>query len=238
MKHTVYMGWDSREPVAYDVARASILRRTDPKACRVVPLELGGELLGPLLTRPVETRDGQLWCPISEAPMATEFAVSRFAVPFLKRKGWAAFTDCDVIIRADVADLFALADPKFAVQCVKHEQAVRPGEIKMGNQPQTAYSRKNWSSVVLWNCSHPAHEALTVEALNTWPGRDLHAFRWLPDELIGELPREWNHLVGVDPPAEAEAAKLLHYTLGGPWLAGWAGGPMDAAWTEEAAHGR
>lgn len=242
-KLKIYLGWDSRAGIAYDVARFSILRRSSlPKTTQVFPLELEKLREQGVLTRPVERKDGNLWCPISEAPMATEFAISRFAVPLLaRRKGWALFADCDIICYEDVAKLFALADPKFAVLVVKHQQpAVEAGVTKMDGQQQTNYHRKNWSSVVLWNCAHPSNAALTHEVLNTWPGRDLHAFKWLKDEEIGELPGGWNHLVDVQPPYHPERTptgpKIAHLTLGGPWFKGWTHGQgsFDAAWLAEA----
>lgn len=226
------MGWDPRESVAYDVARYSILSKAShKKSVQVVPIELKNPKISNILTRKIETKDGRLWCPISEAPMATEFAISRFCVPFLKQKGWALFCDCDVLCLADIEELFALADNKYAVMVVKHNQ--QPTEaIKMDGQVQTKYSRKNWSSVILWNCSHPANKRLTLENLNTWPGRDLHAFKWLEDEEIGELPQEWNFLVGVNTPTD-KPFKMLHYTLGGPWFKDWKGHEMDYYWIEE-----
>jgi hypothetical protein len=106
--------------------------------------------------------------------------------------------DCDVLLRADIADLFALADPKMAVQCVQHRQ--EDGALtKMDGQVQTFYARKNWSSVMLFNLRHPALKVLTEAKLNTWTGRALHGFNWLADQFIGALPPEWNHLVGVEP---------------------------------------
>lgn len=234
-KFRIYLGFDSRERAAYDVARASILRRTSlPKRTQVFPIELENMQRLGLLTRPVERRDGKLWCPISLAPMATEFAISRFAVPFLAKDGWTLFADSDVLCLADIGELFALADDRYAVMVVKHHHA--PVEtIKMDGQIQTIYPRKNWSSVVLWNCSHPANQNLTLEALNTWPGRDLHAFKWLKDEEIGELPRRWNWLVGVTENAGDEpGGKLLHYTLGGPWFKDWKSAPLDEVWLAEA----
>jgi len=74
---------------------------------------------------------------------------------------------------------------------------------------------------VLWHVDHPANQRLTLDVLNTWPGRDLHAFKWLNDDEIGELPHEWNYLIGVDPPDDVEKAKLLHYTLGTPDMPGY-----------------
>jgi lipopolysaccharide biosynthesis glycosyltransferase len=190
------------------------------------------EHLNDYLTRPIEIKDGRMWCPISEAPMATEFAISRFCVPFLQKKGWALFVDCDIVCLADIAELFALADEKYAVMVVKHQHTPR-NAVKMDNQIQTSYARKNWSSVVLWNCDHPANKRLTLEKLNFSPGRDLHAFNWLKDDEIGELNYGWNCLVGIDDP-DAVRVGILHYTLGGPWIEGWAGGPMDDVWNAEA----
>lgn len=231
MSQVIYIGWDRREARVYDVARYSILRRTSsPKTTRIVPLQLDN--LTNILTRPIEYRDGKMWCPISEAPMSTEFAISRFVVPFLQEKGWALFCDCDVLCQSDISELFALADPRYALMVVKHQ--LKPTEeVKMDGQTQTFYHRKNWSSVVLWNCQHPAHRQLTVDLLNQAPGRDLHAFCWLRNEEIGELPLMWNYLVGVNPYPAAPVG-LLHYTLGGPWFPGWSGGPADKVWLLEA----
>lgn len=231
---SVFLGYDAHEHAAYEVAKFSIERRASVPVL-VTPLVLSQ--LSHVMHRPVERRDGRLWCPISEAPMSTEFAISRFCVPFLQQEGWALFADCDVLCLADIAELFALADPHYAVQVVKHEYVPVAGK-KMDGQTQTAYPRKNWSSVVLWNCAHHSHARLTHNNLNHWPGRDLHAFKWLDDGEIGELPQEWNWLVGVTQEEIGMSdmlpyAKLLHFTLGGPWFPEWAGGPCDELWIQE-----
>jgi lipopolysaccharide biosynthesis glycosyltransferase len=229
MSNFIFIGYDSREREAYDVAKFSIQRRAS-KAPMIFPLKLHA-LQQWLLTRPVEMRDGKMWCPISQAPMATEFAISRFCVPHLRSKGWALFVDCDIICLADINELFALADDKYAVMCAKHDYTPT-GTTKMDGQPQTTYNRKNWSSIVLWNCAHPSNKKLTVEVLNTWPGRDLHAFKWLDDSEIGELPKEWNYLDGVYPFPNPDI-KLAHLTNGGPFNKGWKGGQMDQMWLME-----
>jgi lipopolysaccharide biosynthesis glycosyltransferase len=164
---------------------------------------------------------------LSGAPQSTEFATSRFLVPFLHRKGWCLFTDCDVVFLGDISELFALADSRYAVQVVKHQH--NPVEsVKMDGQAQTSYDRKNWSSVVLWNCDHPAHHRLTLGMVNWWPGACLHRFCWLKDDEIGSLPNEWNWLVGVQPkPADP---KIAHFTLGGPFLPGWTSKEHDDIW--------
>lgn len=226
MNKYVYVGYDPREQDAFDVAEFSILRHSSEDIA-VVPLRLKD--LKQFLWRPIEQRDGRMWCPISQAPMSTEFAISRFAVPLLRPGGWAVFVDCDILCRVDIAELFALADPQYAVQVVKHNYAPT-GTVKMDGQVQTTYSRKNWSSVILYNCAHPSHRKLTMEVLNTWPGRDLHAFKWLSDDEIGALPEEWNYLVGhshID-----TEPNLVHYTLGTPNLPGYENCEYAEQWRE------
>jgi hypothetical protein len=224
--NTIYMGHDPREQIAYDVAEKSIRYRT--RDVLINPLKLGQLSM---LTRPVERKDGKLWCPISRAPMATEFAISRFCVPFLQSSGWALFVDCDILCLSDIAELFALADDRYAVQVVKHKHE-SGAAVKMDDQAQTYYARKNWSSVILWNCGHPGHQALTQHVLNNWPGRDLHAFQWLKDQDIGTLPQHWNWLVNVTP-GEPEAKGILHYTLGGPWFKNLQPTKLDSFWLKE-----
>lgn len=174
---------------------------------------------------------GTLWDEISGAPMATEFALSRFLAPLLAQSGWCAFLDCDTVTLDDIAKLFALAKAEYAVMCVQH--GVLEGRAyKMDGQVQLPYHRKNWSSAMLFNCDHPANKALTLDLINRAPGRDLHRFCWLDDCCIGRLPAEWNWLVGVNPrPSEP---KLAHFTLGGPWLPGWVAHEHDELWLSAA----
>lgn len=226
MSLRVYMGWDSRETAAYEVAQKS-LQANASRRVEVVPLKVQDLYQRRLLVRPVERHDGQMWDHLSGAPQSTEFATSRFLVPILHRTGWALFTDCDMVFHGDIAELFALADDRYAVMVVKHQH--NPVEsTKMDGQAQTAYYRKNWSSVILWNCDHQAHHRLTLDMVNFWPGSCLHRFCWLKDEEIGSLPAEWNWLVGVQPkPAEP---KIAHFTLGCPCLPGWTPREHDELW--------
>ena len=230
MKRSIWIGHDPREQDAFEVAVRSIAAHSkEPIPTFAVSLEVL-QSRG-LYTRPTEHRDGRLWDVTSDAPMSTEFAISRFFVPLLAgpEAEWAVFMDCDVLLRTDIAELFELADPAKAIQVVKHDQ--RPTErVKMDGQVQTAYPRKNWSSVMLWNLRHPAHQTLTAAKLNAWAGRALHGFQWLADEFIGDLPAEWNHLVGVEPPNPA--AKLVHFTLGTPSMDGYADCEFASEWWE------
>lgn len=217
MKCSVWIGYEPREQDAFEVAVNSL--RAHSGDVDFYAVDLGNLVPMGLYQRPTTRNEGRLWDKISGAPMSTEFAISRFFVPILDREhDWAVFMDCDVMLRADIAELFELADPTKAIQVVQHEH--RGAElVKMDGQPQTSYPRKNWSSVMLWNLRHPANSALTLGKLNSWAGRALHAFQWLDDSFIGALPPEWNHLVGVEP--ENPDAKLVHFTLGVPSMEGY-----------------
>lgn len=208
----VFVGYDRREHDAYIVTVKSLLKRSTIPVC-VTTLDASRLRDSGLLTRPVDSRGGVIWDLNSSAPCATEFSNSRFLTPLLAQDGWALFVDCDVVFLEDVAELMKLADPAYAVMVVKHQMRNVCG-IKMDNQPQVAYARKNWSSVVLFNCNHQSNRRLSIDDINRRPGRDLHAFYWLADEEIGELPYEWNWLVGVQPKPEKPC--IAHYTLGVP----------------------
>ncbi len=117
-----------------------------------------------------------------------------------------------------------------AVYCVKHQYKPVLG-IKMDGQIQTAYARKNWSSVMAINCDHSANKALNLELVNTVPGRDLHRFCWLEDDQIGELPLEWNYLVGVS--QENVDPNIIHFTLGVPDMSGYEDQPFADEWRAE-----
>jgi hypothetical protein len=228
-KKSVWIGYDPREVDAYAVARQTASRNL------LHTISVRGVVLDDLRSRglydrPTSVRDGRLWDDISEAPMSTEFAISRFLVPHLAGSGWAIFMDSDMLVRESLGHLFNLADPSKAVMVVKH-QYDPPEGIKMDGQAQTRYARKNWSSVMLFNCDHPANQALTVDLINSAPGRDLHAFKWLPDELIGELDPRWNYLVGhttgVPDPA------VVHFTSGIPSMAGYGECEFAGEWRKE-----
>jgi lipopolysaccharide biosynthesis glycosyltransferase len=219
----VFVGHDTREQAAFDVAESSL--RAHRWDAEVIALRLDRLASSGLLRRSMDAR-GQLYDLPSNAPCSTEFAISRFLVPILCQSGWALFVDCDVVFLGDVAELFALADPSKAVMVVKHDQ--HGGGLKMDGQVQTHYGRKNWSSVCLWNTDHPANHRLSLQDVNERPGRDLHRFYWLADSEIGDLPCAWNWLVNVEPmPAQP---KIAHFTQGGPWLPTWHGAEHDEIW--------
>lgn len=220
---SVWIGWDPREAAAFAVAKESLHQHMTR------PIPVYGLLLNDLIRmglykRPIEYRPSAadkpvMWDVVSDAPMSTEHACARFFVPMLARNGWALFVDGDVLFRGNVARLFEQLDTSKAVYCVQHKHEVTPG-VKMDGQVQTAYSRKNWTSVIAFNCDHPANKALTLDVLNNTPGRDLHRLFWLADCDIGELPQAWNVLVGYTDPSIS--ASIAHFTSGTPDMEGYA----------------
>jgi lipopolysaccharide biosynthesis glycosyltransferase len=219
----VYIGYDGREDEAYRVAEKS-LKAVSPSA-NVTKLDAERLAAYGLLRRPTDLRGGIYDLP-SNAPASTAFHVSRFLVPHLAQSGWALFTDCDVVFMADIAELFALADPSKAVMVVKHHQG--GGGMKMDGQVQLGYARKNESSVMLLNADHPANHRLSIQDVNERPGRDLHRFYWCSEDEIGYLPAAWNWLVRVE--EKPASPKIAHFTLGGPWLPNWKRAEHDEIW--------
>lgn len=224
----VYIGFDSREATAYEVAERT-LRRHASVPVSVTPLNLRHLEEQGLLSRPTDLR-GQRYDLLSNAPASTEFAISRFLVPMLAQTGWALFVDSDVVFLDDVAKLFSLAaaEPQCAVMCVQHPTGEQGVVRKMDNQFQTQYVRKNWSSVMLFNCDHPANRRLSIHDIQWRRGFDLHQFYWLADSEIGALPPQWNWLVNAQP--APDEPKVAHFTLGGPFLHGWEPHPHDDIW--------
>ncbi len=213
----VFIGYDSKEVVAWHVLAHSILRHASrPVAISPVRLENLRGTFG---------RE-------RNALQSTEFSFSRFLVPWLcGYQGWALFTDCDMLMREDIARLWELRDARFAVQVVKHHHVPKE-TTKFLDQPQTKYEKKNWTSVMLMNCGEC--RALTPEYVNTANGLNLHQFKWLGDDSrIGELPSKWNHLVDYDSP-RADAA-LVHFTQGGPWFEEYTQVEYAKEWFDERA---
>ena len=211
----VFIGYDPREAVAFNVLASSIQDRASAPVA-VTALRLSQ--LGGLLTR-------------ERHPLqSTDFSFSRFLTPCLSDyTGWSIFMDCDMLVLEDIAQLWALRDERYAVMVVKHTH-VPPETVKFLGEPQSKYEKKNWSSVMLFN--NAACRALTPDYVNTASGLELHQFKWLAgDHLIGELPKRWNHLVGYDAP-RTDAA-LVHYTLGGPYFDGYRECEYAAEWWRE-----
>lgn len=231
---SVWVGFDPHpaEAQGFAVARGSISRRLhQPVPIRAVSLRT--LRARGLYTRPTLMRSGRPWDAISAAPMSTEFAISRFLVPTLSTSTWALFVDCDVMARTSLWQMLSAADPSKACMVVKHDYTPKHA-TKMEGQVQTSYERKNWSSVVLWNCEHKATKALTIEMINKQRGLWLHQFSWLDDRDIGELDPRWNHLVGEVAPRPDAA--LVHFTQGTPNMNGYEDCEYADEWRDELEH--
>lgn len=208
----VFIGYDAAETVAFHVLAHSILRHAS----------------SPVLIAGLVLRQVPMWRD-RDAHQSTDFAFSRFLVPYLCHyEGRAIFMDCDMLCRADIVELWDALPSDKSVAVVQHYYTPL-GESKFLDRPQSAYPRKNWSSVMGFD--NAACRALTPEYVNSAPGLDLHQFRWLEDDRIGELPPEWNHLVGEYPPKPA--AKLAHFTLGTPCFKKYRHCEFAAEWFAE-----
>jgi hypothetical protein len=220
--NTVYIGYDPKEDTAYEVLKFTIERISGKNAPRIVPLKKDIlEHIG-MYTRKSQIIQGQPYDVIDGRPFSTEFSFSRFLVPALNMyQGKALFMDSDMYIRADINELFELCDlDYYALWCVHHKYEPEKS-MKMDGKEQHPYRRKNWSSLMMFNCEHQDNLKLTPEVINTETGRWLHGFGWLPDKEadIGRIPEEWNWLDGHSDP-ELEA-KNVHFTTGGPWFNQW-----------------
>ena len=203
----IFVGWDSRETQAYDVCVKSLLEYSS------VELNIQPIIRSDLMDA------GEYFREQPEAG-SVEFTYTRFLTPYMSDfKGWSLFIDCDFLFTRDVAELFALADDKYAIMCAKHDY-VPKNAVKMDGQKQVAYPRKNWSSCILWNCAHPSNRILTPYTASRQTGAYLHRFKFLKDHMIGDIPIEWNWLEGeYDKPEVPPAA--IHFTNGGPWFEDW-----------------
>lgn len=215
----VYVGYDTREDIAYQVCEHSIKRRngkTEVQALKQSDLRAQG-----LYTREIDKLS------------STEFTFTRFLIPHLQNyEGWAVFCDCDFVWKISPSELEQFCDDSKAVVCVQHDYTPEEG-TKMDGQAQLLYPRKNWSSMVLWNCGHPKNKYLTPEIVNTQTGKHLHRFSWLDDDDIGELPYEYNWLVGWYTETETRKPKILHYTEGGPWFENYRECDYADVWKKE-----
>jgi hypothetical protein len=167
-------------------------------------------------------REKNLYWREHDALSSTEFSFTRFLVPYLAGyKGWAVFMDCDFFWRGDVAGLMDYANPYYGAMVVKHDY--KPKETtKMDGAIQHQYPRKNWSSLILFNCEHLHMKAVTPELVNRESGMYLHQLRFLWDACIGELPIAYNYLEGWHTRNDCPNPVAVHFTRGGPWFKDWA----------------
>ena len=216
--YNVFIGYDSREGEAYDVC-SHTLTHHDNVNC--FPLNHRTLRQAGLFTREWFVEGNGQYIDVQDGkPFSTEFSHSRFLTPVVAKKrglkGWVLFVDCDFMFRASVNSLFDMVEDKYAVMCVQFDWDNPDERIKMDGVTQSAYPRKLWSSLTLWNLDHKANDAVTANYVNKTDGGKLHAFNWLTDKQIGALPPEWNYVTGVTNKHVIPSA--VHFSKGGPWL--------------------
>jgi lipopolysaccharide biosynthesis glycosyltransferase len=210
----VYIGYDPREAIAFHTCANSIIRHAS-KPVSIIPVALN-------LFRDYEE---------THTDGSNHFIYTRFLVPHLQEyTGWAIFIDGDMIVRDDIVKLWELQNPYNDVMVVKHDYQTRMPVKYLGAKNED-YPRKNWSSVILWNCNSFPNRKLTPQFVQHATGSELHRFSWLDDDRIGELPPEWNWL--PDEYGINRDAKLLHYTLGTPCFQEFADTPQGDEWHRE-----
>lgn len=194
----IFVGFDGKvEPVAYSVFCQSVIENAS------IPVSFCPLALNTLSGYEEKHTDG-----------SNAFIYSRFLVPALMNyKGYALWVDGDMVCLTDIAEILEHIDDTKAVVVVKHDYETKH-PIKYLGAKNDDYPRKNWSSVILWNCAHPANKILTPEFIMQSTGQYLHRFSWLDDNMIGELPIDWNWL--AEEYDIIHDAKLIHYTLGTP----------------------
>ena len=210
MKNKVFIGFDSREEIAYDVLKYSI-EKNAKKPVEIIPLKL------------TDLKADHGYDRALDPLQSTEFTYSRFLVPYLcGYKGMAVFMDCDMLCLGDINEIFELGVEGYSLRVVKHDH--RPtSTVKMDGKVQTSYPRKNWSSFMLLNCAELT--VWTKEAVETQPARWLHRFEPVPDERIGDIPKTLNVLDRYD-----ASTQLIHYTEGGPWFENYKNHPYGDVW--------
>lgn len=210
----IYVGYDEREAIAYHTFCNSIIRNSS------VPVSFTPLALNNLKNYTETHTDG-----------SNAFIYSRFLVPFLNNyQGWAIFADGDMICNGDIAELMKYADDTKAVCVVKHDYETKYPRKYLGNKNEN-YPRKNWSSVILWNCAHPKNKILSPTFIQSATGSQLHRFSWLDDEDIGEIKPSWNWLAMEM--SRNPSAKLIHYTIGTPCFPEYADCDHADLWWKE-----
>ena len=207
----IFIGFDQKEAVAYHTFVQSLIEKSS------VPLSIVPLAENNLNFYNESHNDG-----------TNKFTYSRFLIPYLMDyNGWAIFVDGDMVCLSDIKELKSYFDPKYAVSVVKHDYKTKQ-KLKYFGQKNEDYPRKNWSSVIIWNCSHPKNKILTPSLIDSKDGAFLHRFKWLNDVDIGSLPKSWNWLAIEYP--EKENLDLIHYTLGTPCFKEYSNSSLSRHW--------
>jgi lipopolysaccharide biosynthesis glycosyltransferase len=212
-KIKIVIGFDQREAIAFHTFVQSLIEKSSAPLI-IIPLAIN------TLMDYRETHKDR----------SNDFIYSRFLTPYLcDYCDWAIFADGDMVCQEDIKELWALKDESKAVMVVKHDYQTKAKQKYLGNINEN-YPKKNWSSLILWNCKHPKHRILTPEFISNQSGAYLHRFSWLDENEIGELPKDWNWLA-IEYPVN-DQAKLIHYTLGTPCFKDYRDTDMAMYWHE------
>jgi len=207
----IVVGFDQRESIAYHVFCQSVIEHASGPVSFI-----------PLASQTISGYDE------NHKDGSNDFIYSRFLTPYLNNfEGWALYVDGDMICLSDIYELLSLKDESKAVMVVKHNYQTVTTKKYFGNKNEN-YPRKNWSSVILWNCKHQSNKVLTPELIENSTGAFLHRFKWLDDNLIGEIDKSWNWLATEYP--DNYEANLVHYTLGTPCLKDYKDANMSDIW--------
>jgi hypothetical protein len=212
-KLKIFIGWDSREVIAYDVCKYSILKYSPN--IEIIPL------------KQYELRERGIYWREEDKKASTEFTLTRFLVPYLcNYTGYAIFIDCDTVLQDDIGKIMLEINIDNAITCVPHVYTPKT-TMKMDKKNQYSYPRKNWSSVMVFNCKHKNTKQLTLATVNNESPMYLHRMYWAK-ENIGVLNHTWNYLVGYY--SDLENPKLIHYTDGGPWFPAYRNCEFNDIW--------
>lgn len=200
----IFIGYDSREKIAYHVLSQSIISNSS------IPVSIN----------PINLENIKKFYRRKKASLhSTEFSISRFLTPFLSNfEGYSLYMDCDFVMLGDIANLLKKIkkDKSKVIWCVKHKDYSKNNKSKSKflNEKQLPYKKKNWSSFMIFNNSKC--KILKPKLVEKASGLYLHQFKWTKESYIGNLPANWNVLVGVQKlPKKINA---IHYTLGGPYF--------------------
>lgn len=238
----VFIGYDSREDLAFKVCNHSLTRRSTIPVS-VVKLDHLKLREAKLFKREWHTQaNGQMFDLLDHKPFSTEFSHTRFLVPEIARrsgmKGWALFVDSDYLFLDDVTKLFQRVEDQGdkAVCVVKFALPIVEDTKKMDNKVQSYYPKKLWSSCVMWNLDHPSNRLLSHDDVNSWSGAYMHNFGWLEENEIGTLPFFWNFIPGISEELPFAEPAAIHYSLGGPWLPKYRDCLYSKQWHQECDH--
>lgn len=212
----IFIGKDDIENVAYHVLCESIIRQSSQ----------------PVSITPIYLKNfSKFFNRDRDEKQSNEFSFSRFLVPYLcGYSGHAIFMDCDMLVRTDIYKLWEQRSFLDSLQVVKHDYTPVDETKFLGNK-QYKYEKKNWSSMVIWNCGHFHTKRLTPEYIEKASGLDLHQLKWTDESRTGSLKPEWNHLVGEYP--HDPDAKIVHFTRGGPWFHEYKNCDYAGEWLDE-----